>query len=654
MEYLEKARVSQETLQHVYMSGCISLTEADLTVINDASLIDLKLDGCTALDSLYIENMTIGELNLHGCTALEWLDWSGSKLGSVDLSECTSLKNVDFHSNEFESLNVSGCTSLQTLDLSGCLALERLQCYGSLLGSIDLSDCTSLQFIDCQDNQLTSLDITGCSNLERIYCCHNMLTTLDCSGLGKLYYLCCNHNMLENIDIDDCTKLEYLACAHNKINKLDLSDSLLAALLCNNNELTELNIVNGDNIELIACFGNHIDTIDLSAFPNLRECYESSPMNITYFCDEEECSHSRVADWDYYFEDNTVNGYGLSYIVDCYPSTYYCCYLFCDASTKPVGRTITPSPTITVTPVPTAANTPAPTSTSTPTPTVTVTPIPTATNTPTPTATPAATSSPTPPANSGIDDSSSPENQGVSGFIERLYIVALHRGSDPHGKKDWLIQVRIEGLSGADLARGFLFSDEFINSQMSDSAFIDVLYKTFFNRAPDAQKSHWLMLMQMGWSRRQVIDGFINSTEWANLCLTYGIVSGTSYKPNITVKPSREVVSFTTRIYLTCLGRPFDLTGLSEWSFDIANMRVSASAAAHGFFFSTEFISHHYSNEEFVTRLYRTFMDREPDPAGFADWTGRLANGASREDVFQGFAGSVEWAGICADYGILK
>ena len=93
---------------------------------------------------------------------------------------------------------------------------------------------------------------------------------------------------------------------------------------------------------------------------------------------------------------------------------------------------------------------------------------------------------------------------------------------------------------------------------------------------------------------------------------------------------------------------------MNDWSNKLANMQISGSVCAHGFFFSDEFTGQALSNDEYVTRLYRTFMNREPDPAGFADWTGRLASGATREDVFQGFAGSAEWALICADYGIIK
>ena len=244
---------------------------------------------------------------------------------------------------------------------------------------------------------------------------------------------------------------------------------------------------------------------------------------------------------------------------------------------------------------------------------------------------------------------------GVAGFVERLYTVALGRPSDPAGKADWINRVTTQGYTGADLAEGFLYSAEFLSKNMSNSDFLDVLYKTFFNRdADEAGKANWMNAMAAGMTPKQVIRGFIDSTEWANLCLTYGIASGTDVKPNISITPSQGIVDFATRLYTTCLGRQPDQGGLQNWANQLANMQISGSEAAHGFFFSAEFINDGHSNDEYVTRLYRTFMNREPDPAGFADWVGQLNNGASRESVFQGFAGSAEWADICAQYGILK
>ena len=91
-----------------------------------------------------------------------------------------------------------------------------------------------------------------------------------------------------------------------------------------------------------------------------------------------------------------------------------------------------------------------------------------------------------------------------------------------------------------------------------------------------------------------------------------------------------------------------------DWATKLANMKITGTAAAHGFFFSDEFVNHNFDNAEYITRLYRTFMGREPDQGGFEYWMGRFSQGASREEVFQGFAQSKEFGEICASYGILR
>ena len=61
------------------------------------------------------------------------------------------------------------------------------------------------------------------------------------------------------------------------------------------------------------------------------------------------------------------------------------------------------------------------------------------------------------------------------------------------------------------------------------------------------------------------------------------------------------------------------------------------------------------SEDEFINRLYLTFMNRNPDQGGYDYWLGEMKSGRkTRENVFDGFAASVEWAGICVDAGILR
>ena len=67
---------------------------------------------------------------------------------------------------------------------------------------------------------------------------------------------------------------------------------------------------------------------------------------------------------------------------------------------------------------------------------------------------------------------------------------------------------------------------------------------------------------------------------------------------------------------------------------------------------SQEMANRNLSNQEYVTMLYRTMMDREPDEAGLNDWVTRLQSGTSRQSVFDGFADSTEFDNIVRAYGL--
>ena len=301
------------------------------------------------------------------------------------------------------------------------------------------------------------------------------------------------------------------------------------------------------------------------------------------------------------------------------------------ASEEPGGGTSAPSTPAPSTP---GASTPAP---STPAP-----------STPAP-STPAPTQPVSPSSGRSADHT-------ASGFVDRLYNVALGRESDPQGHADWLDAIMSGRVSGAEAAKGFLLSPEFINRNYSDEEFVTILYNTFFGREPDPEgKAAWMNALANGASREEILDGFINSTEWANLCLTYGIVSGGTGTPNIEVEPNEQTIEFVRRLYSICLERQADEAGLMAWARQLANQRDTGSGVARGFFFSSEFTGRNYSNGEYVTRLYRAILGREPDEAGLAAWTAQLDAGtASREEVFDGFAGSPEFGQICANYGILR
>ena len=78
--------------------------------------------------------------------------------------------------------------------------------------------------------------------------------------------------------------------------------------------------------------------------------------------------------------------------------------------------------------------------------------------------------------------------------------------------------------TGADVANGFISSQEFQEKNTSNSDFLLLLYKAFLNRDPDLGGwNTWLAELDAGEDRLEVLNGFIYSTEFFSLCSKYGI-----------------------------------------------------------------------------------------------------------------------------------
>ena len=243
---------------------------------------------------------------------------------------------------------------------------------------------------------------------------------------------------------------------------------------------------------------------------------------------------------------------------------------------------------------------------------------------------------------------------GVEGFVERLYTVALGRASEPAGKAYWVEKLLTKQMTGGAVAKKMLISSEFEGKKYTNEEFVEVLYRTFFNRTGEANGTkYWLDKLASGMTRENVIASFIDSNEWAGICSSYGISSGNSKNPP-EVAPTDKTVAFVKRLYTCCLGRNGEIKGIADWSIALANKKYTGKEVAQKFFFSTEFKNKNLDNTEFVKRLYRTFFDREADTAGLNAWVKALNQGASREQVFMGFVNSVEWANLCCKYGIVS
>ena len=107
-------------------------------------------------------------------------------------------------------------------------------------------------------------------------------------------------------------------------------------------------------------------------------------------------------------------------------------------------------------------------------------------------------------------------------------------------------------------------------------------------------------------------------------------------------------------MYEIILGRPREADELFYWSKLLMTGSVDGVGVGYEFVFSLEFKNLNVSNEEFIRRLYKAFMNREPDDAGMQYRLDLLSAGASREAVWGGFVHSPEFTEICAKYGITR
>lgn len=123
-------------------------------------------------------------------------------------------------------------------------------------------------------------------------------------------------------------------------------------------------------------------------------------------------------------------------------------------------------------------------------------------------------------------------------------------------------------------------------------------------------------------------------------------------QPNKNVD-QEAVKQFVSRLYYIALERTsIDQEGLNFWVNELVAGKVAGGQVGYDFITSQEFKNKKYSDEAFVEKMYKTFLDRDPDVSGKQHWINSLKSGISREEVAAGFANSKEFEDICKSYGI--
>jgi hypothetical protein len=241
---------------------------------------------------------------------------------------------------------------------------------------------------------------------------------------------------------------------------------------------------------------------------------------------------------------------------------------------------------------------------------------------------------------------------GTADFVTRLYNLCQGRQPDSGGLNYWVNQLESGASTGAGVVESFIYSPEFVGKNLSNDQYLRVMYKAMFNRDPDVGGlTYWMNKLSSGATRRYALANFVNSNEFSGVCSSYGITRG-SIGLNSNVDIYHGVTAFVQRFYLKCQERMPDQDGLTYWVNTLVSKSSTAAELALGFTNSPEFILKNLSNADYVSILYRTFYDREPDSGGQAYWVKILENGNSRRFVLAGFVGSPEFKSLCSSYGI--
>lgn len=118
------------------------------------------------------------------------------------------------------------------------------------------------------------------------------------------------------------------------------------------------------------------------------------------------------------------------------------------------------------------------------------------------------------------------------------------------------------------------------------------------------------------------------------------------------IPDERRINEFVSQLYTNFLNREADSSGLKAWRDALVDGKTTGAKVVYKFVYSDEFQANPLSDKDFVTAMYETIFDREPDNAGLNAWVNVLENGCTRKKVLAGFLNSDEMEELCDEMGI--
>ena len=228
----------------------------------------------------------------------------------------------------------------------------------------------------------------------------------------------------------------------------------------------------------------------------------------------------------------------------------------------------------------------------------------------------------------------------IAAQVFRLYRATLGRDPDAGGWLGWTERIDSGALDLTETSARFVASPEFQNTYgaLDNAGFVDLLYRNVLNRSSDPDGLQgWLTALADGATRAEIVLGFSESPEFTG-------ATRSSAQTAIDTSDPAAWSDDVFRIYRAALDRPPDVGGFANWTGRLAN-GLGQEALAAGFTGSPEFQNTYgvLSDAAFVELLYQNVLNRTSDAGGLRNWLDALAAGASREAVLLGFSNSTEF-----------
>ena len=243
-------------------------------------------------------------------------------------------------------------------------------------------------------------------------------------------------------------------------------------------------------------------------------------------------------------------------------------------------------------------------------------------------------------------------DQTTEDFVKRGYELMLGREAEEEGLEYWTNELNLGHLNAAQMISSFSEAPEFLGKEYSNDEIIDIFYRVMLSRESDPDgKAYWLDVLDTGFSTRHIVNGFAGSPEFKNLCSGYGIDAGV-----VNFVEPRDLSLGTTKFVASCyrniLKRNPDKDGLNYWTSLLISNDIYPEELISEFFYTPEGQQAVNDDASYIDALYLSFLGRAADDAGKAFWLDSLKDGVTKEQIYDQFKDSEEFASILEQHDL--